>query len=71
VSVPSYGAYPLRTPNGTLVGYVHHGDQRVGRYRAIPRTAVDVPLRSTAFETHQAAASALMSHHYEFGTRAA
>ena len=69
--VPSYGAYPVRTPNGTVVGYVHHNDQDDCRYRAVPRTAVEVPLRRVAYPTHTAAASALMAHHYTYGTRAA
>lgn len=69
--VPSYGAFPVRTPNGTVVGYVHHGDAEALRYHAVPRTAVEVPLATALFPTHAAAATALMVHHYEYGTAAA
>jgi hypothetical protein len=68
VAAPSYGAYPVRTPNGTVVGYVHHFDRPDGRYRAVPRTAVDVPLPHSEYETHSAAATALMAHHYKFAS---
>jgi len=70
-NVPSYGAFPVRTPNGTVVGYVHHGDSEALRYHAVPRTAVAVPLANVNYPTHAAAASALMAHHYEYGTLAA
>jgi hypothetical protein len=64
MSVPSYGAYPVRTPNGTVVGYVHHDHGREQRYRAVSRTASDVPLRRRGFSSHDDAAVALMCHHY-------
>jgi hypothetical protein len=67
---PSYGAFPVRTPNGTVVGYVHHDDAQAYRYRAVTRTAVETPLAHTSYPTHTAAAGALMAHHYRYATAA-
>jgi hypothetical protein len=68
MSAPSYGAFPVRTPNGTVVGYVHHGPVSAERYRAVPRTAVEVPLRRAVYPSHIEAAAALVAHHYTYAT---
>jgi hypothetical protein len=68
VSAPSYGAFAVRTPDGTVVGYVHHDLLSTRRYRAVSRTAADVPLRRVAYVTHTDAALALMAHHYTHAT---
>jgi hypothetical protein len=62
---PSYGAFPVRVPDGAVVGYVHHDSSVRNRYRAVSRTARQVPLPRESFPTHTAAASALMAHHYK------
>jgi hypothetical protein len=64
VSAPSYGAFAVRTPDGTVVGYVHHDRVSAKRYRAVSRTAPDVPLRRVAYVSHTEAATAIVAHHY-------
>jgi hypothetical protein len=66
MAAPSYGAFAVRVPSGTVVGYVHHDDDGAHRYRAVSRTAGQVPLRRESYPTHTAAASALMVHHYTY-----
>lgn len=65
--LPSYGAYPVRTPAGRVVGYVHHDTAPAARrYRAVPRVHPGLwgSRRPTRYATHQAAAVACLAHHY-------